>query len=496
MMKQKQDTGSLRDFLTVLFKHKSKIGTIFLVTVATVTIGSFLIPPVYEAKSSLLVKFGREYIYRPEVGDKSPVISINQDETINSEINILKSRDLIEKVITTLKVENIYPELVESPPSKMTPIEAAILKFEKILAVEGIKKSNVIEVYFQHKNPRIAARAINLLVDFYKGKHLDVYSGLQSSFLEKQLTTYDQKLKQSENELEAFKQKNRVFSLDEQRSLFLKQRMELDTDLKNTSNHIDELQKRLSSLKSQMKVISEDKDRYTETERDKIIVEAKAKLLDLKLKERELLEKYKESNRLVMNVRREIELVTDFIRQQEEDITSKVKTVNIVYQEVEKDALKTEADLNSQFAKVRTLRLQLSQVDREIQSINLNEKELVGLKREVSNNDKNYRTYVDKVEEARISDDMNVQKMANVSVIQAAAVPANPVKPKKALNILLGVILGAVSGLGFAFFSEFSSQGLSTPESVEKRLGLPVLATISCKTRYNTVNRQTDHSCT
>jgi uncharacterized protein involved in exopolysaccharide biosynthesis len=481
MINQKQDTGSLRDFLTILFKHKAKIVTVFLATVITVTVGSYLIPPTYEAKSSLLVKFGREYIYRPEVGDKSPVISINQDETINSEINILTSRDLIEKVITTLKVENIYPELVESPPYKMTPIEAAILKFEKKLAVEGIKKSSVIEVSFQHKNPQIAARAINMLVDFYKGKHLEVYSGPQSSFLEKQLTTYDQKLKQSENDLEAFKQKNRVFSLDEQRSLLLKQRMELDTDLKNTSNHIDELQKRLSFLKSQLKVISEDKDRYTQTERDKIIVEAKAKLLDLKLREQQLLEKYKESNRLVMNIRKEIELVTDFLRQQEEDTASKVKTGNIVYQEVEKEALKTEADLNSQFAKVSTLRLQLSQVDREIQSINLNEKELVGLKREVSNNDKNYRTYVDKLEDARISDDMNLQKMANVSVIQVAAVPAKPIKPKKALNILLGIILGTVSGLGFAFFSEYSSQGLSTPESVEKRLDLPVLTTVSYK---------------
>ncbi len=450
-------------------------------TVITVSVGSFLIPPTYEAKSSLLVKFGREYICRPKVGDKSPMISINQEETVNSEISILTSRDLIEKVITTLKVENIYPELVKSPSSKMTPLQAAILTFEKKLVAEGIKKSSVIEVSFQHKDPQIAANAVNMLVDFYKEKHLEVYSGPQSSFLEKQLTTYDQKLKQSENELQIFKQKNQVFSLEEQRSLLLKQRMELDTELKNTKNHIDELQQRLSSLRTQMKTISEDKDRYTQTERDRIIVEAKAKLLDLKLREQQLLEKYKESNRLVMNVRKEIALVSDFLRQQEEDTASKVKTGNVVYQEAEKEALKTEADLNSQFAKERTLKLQLIQVDREIQSMDLKEKELAGLKREASTNEKNYRTYVDKVEEARISDDMNLQKMANVSVIQAAAVPAKPVKPKKTLNILLGIVLGAVSGLGFAFFSEYSSQGLSTPESVEKRLGLPVLTTVSYK---------------
>jgi uncharacterized protein involved in exopolysaccharide biosynthesis len=231
-----------------------------------------------------------------------------------------------------------------------------------------------------------------------------------------------------------------------------------------------------------MKTISEDKDRFiVQTERDRIIVDAKAKLLDLKLKEQQLLEKYKESSRLVTNVRKEIGLVSDFLRQQEEDTASKAKKGNVVYQGVEIDAIKTEADLNSQIAKERAIKLQLSQADREIQSINLNEKELVGLKREVSNNDKNYRTYVDKLEDARISDDMNLQKMANVSVIQAAAVPVEPIKPKKARNILLGIILGAISGLGFAFFSEYSSQGLSTPGSVEKRLGLPVLATISYK---------------
>jgi uncharacterized protein involved in exopolysaccharide biosynthesis len=484
-MNQKQDTGSsLRDFLTVLFKHKAKIATIFFATVVTVTVGSFLLTPTYEAKSTLLIKFGREYIYRPEVGDKIPAIPINpinQDETVNSELKILTTRDLIERVISALKVENIYPELVKSPPSKITPFQAAIPVFEKHLRAEVITKSSVIEVTFQHKDPEIAASAVNMLVDFYKEKHLEIYSGSQSSFLEKQLTAYDQKLKQSENELAAFKQKNQVFSLEEQRSLLLKQRMDLDTELKNTDNHTQELQKKLSSLKLQIKTISEDKNRFTPTERDRIIVEAKGKLLDLKLREQELLEKYKESNRLIADVRKEIGLVSDFLRREEDEMTSKMKTGSLAYQEVEKESLKTEAELNSQIAKDRNIRVQQSQVEREIQSLDLKENELMDLKREVSSNDKNYRTYVDKLEEARISDAMNLQKMANVSVIQKAAVPTNPVKPKRVRNIIMGIVLGAVSGLGYAFFSEYVSQGLSTPASVEKRLGLPVLATVPYK---------------
>jgi tyrosine-protein kinase Etk/Wzc len=66
-------------------------------------------------------------------------------------------------------------------------------------------------------------------------------------------------------------------------------------------------------------------------------------------------------------------------------------------------------------------------------------------------------------------------------VVQVAAIPAKPVKPKKLLNIVLGIILGAVAGLGLAFFSEYTDQGLSTPERAERRLGLPVLATVPYK---------------
>ena len=352
---QEPPSGGLRDFLTILFKHRTKVWVIFLATVLTVTIGSFLLPPTYEAKSSLMVKMGREYVNRPEVGDTRSLMSLNQEEVVNSEVQILTSRELIEKVLTAMKVETVYPDLAKDPPSNMTPLQAAILAFEKKLTVEGVKKSNVIEVAFQHKDPQVAARAVNLLVDDYKAKHLQVFSDPQSSFLEKQLADYELKLKQSESQMEAYKQKHRVFSLEEQRSLLLKQRMELDTSLKTTRNQVDELQKKLSSLKSQQKARSEDKSNYTLSERDKIIVEARSRLLSLQLKEQDLLKQYTESNRLVLNTRKEIQLVQVFLKEQEAEISGKVRTGNPVYQEVEKETIKTQAELSSQVAKAAAL---------------------------------------------------------------------------------------------------------------------------------------------
>jgi uncharacterized protein involved in exopolysaccharide biosynthesis len=440
-MEEQNQASSLRDFLVVLFKHQYTILIIFFTVVATVTIVSFLLPPTYEAKSSLLVKFGREYIYRSEVSERTsdsrPLIPINQEEVINSEIQILTSQDLIEKVITAIKVENIYPDFVEDPPKTMTPLQASILQFKKKLSVEGIKKSNVIEVSFLHKDPQIAAKAVNLLVDFSREKHLQVYSDPKSSFLEQQLTAYEERLKESQNQLEVFKQKYRVFSLEEQRTLLLRQRTDLDTAFKTAQNQVSELQNKLSSLKNQIRTVSKDIPLYTETERYKIVDDAKTQLLTLQLKEQQLLQKYNENTPLVVNVRKEINIVQDFIKKQEEDLKGKVRTgQNIVYQDIEREIIKTEAELSSQMAKNAALREQVTQLDKEIQTLDLRENELQDIKRELAANERNYKTYLEKVEEARISDDLNRLKMTNISVIQASSAPAKPIKPKKALKPL------------------------------------------------------------
>jgi capsular polysaccharide biosynthesis protein len=76
---------------------------------------------------------------------------------------------------------------------------------------------------------------------------------------------------------------------------------------------------------------------------------------------------------------------------------------------------------------------------------------------------------------------MNRQKMDNITVIQEATVPLAPEKPNKRKIALMGLLLGACLGIGSAFFFEYVRQGLSTPESAEKRLGLPVLSTFPYK---------------
>ncbi|MDD2336191.1 MAG: GumC family protein [Geobacteraceae bacterium] len=479
--KQLDQKVSMRDLLTVFFKHRAKILTIFSIVVVMVTISTFLASPVYEAKSTLLVKYGREYINQSQVGTSQPMMSLDREEIINSEIQILKSPDLAKRVIEAVKLSQMYPDLVKNPSRDIRPMDAAIARFEKNLSIEDVKKSSVIQVSFEHMNPQIASKSVNLLVDYFREKHLQVFSSPQSSFLEGQVAAFRKKLLTSESDMQSFKQKNQVYSLDEQRTLLLRQRTDLSSEMMNARNSIDELQKRMENLKGQTKTLTKSNALYTQTERDKIIVEAKSRLLALEINQQELLRKYTENNRLVVENRKQIQLVKNFLAEQEADISRKVLTGNSVYQEAQKDLGKTEADLSAQRAKYATLRVQLGQLDSEIQALDLREKEMQNLKRELTTNEKNFQVYGEKMEEARITDDMNKLKLANISVIQPATIPVAPIKPKKGLNILLGIVFGTLSGIGYALFSERNSQGLVSPEIAEKRLNLKVLATIPYK---------------
>lgn len=212
-----------------------------------------------------------------------------------------------------------------------------------------------------------------------------------------------------------------------------------------------------------------------------MITEAKSRLLALQLNDQELRRRYNDSSRFVKSNQDEIQLVQKFLKEQEHDVKTNVKTVNPVYQGLEVELMKTEADLNSQRAKSGTLRKQLAEVEGELKSLDLREKDFQKLTREVGANEKNQQVYREKAEEARITEDMNKRKLANISVIQPAAPPLKPVSPKKAVNLGLGIIIGIISGLALAFLAETLSQTISAPGTAEKRIGLPVLAVIPQK---------------
>ena len=65
--------------------------------------------------------------------------------------------------------------------------------------------------------------------------------------------------------------------------------------------------------------------------------------------------------------------------------------------------------------------------------------------------------------------------MNNISVIDAAEVPKGPFKPNIPKNLLWGVMVGLLGGIGLAFLFEHLDDTVKLPEDLERLVQLPVL---------------------
>jgi len=71
-----------------------------------------------------------------------------------------------------------------------------------------------------------------------------------------------------------------------------------------------------------------------------------------------------------------------------------------------------------------------------------------------------------------------------VEIVDKAQPGIHPVRPKKALNIVLGIVIGLVVGVGLAFFIEYLDTSVKTIDDVERTLQAPVLGVIPQNVGY------------
>ena len=241
---------TLRDIIYTLFKHKIIILVCFISVVISVNQLTGKKQDIYKASTSLLVKTGRENLYRfstPQ-GTSTVMDGSSKVERMNNELAILRGRDLIKLVIEDIGIENIYPWLLikKTPENNnaptIPPIETAIGIFGFNLGLKAIDKSNIIQISFTHFNPHIAAKAANTVVDHFLIQHLKIYlQPEQLNFFEGQVEKYKEILEESENKLKAFKKKHNISEILSQKNDLLNKISRFKSDIADTSVNISEL---------------------------------------------------------------------------------------------------------------------------------------------------------------------------------------------------------------------------------------------------------------
>jgi uncharacterized protein involved in exopolysaccharide biosynthesis len=373
--------------------------------------------PLYEATSLLLVKFGREYVYEDDGGGQ--VMPRGRETLINSEIQILRSTAVVQSVVEAMGVETLYPQLALAPPEGQPVESVAAARFLANLQVRAVENADVIQVSLRNADPQVTARAVNLLVDQFREAHLEAFGEPQATaFLEEQATKGAEELKGAEDALLAFQAEHPQFSLKDKDVLLLQERSEIQTALRDIDNQIVIARQR--GLTEMPPVPSADEQ-----------------LLRLRLEERKLLNTHNDDSRQVQNVRHEIALVEEFLKGEQSSASGRQGQ---------------EMALLS--GRRQPLEARLAAVENDLHSLPALSQRFRELERDVEAKEGSYERIMQRLEKARTSAEMDKQKIANISVIQPAYAPLEPVSPRPMLNLLAALILGSGLAVGAALVME------------------------------------------
>jgi uncharacterized protein involved in exopolysaccharide biosynthesis len=442
--------------------------------------------PMYVAQMKILVVRQRvDAVISPEA--TSPVMwggDQVSEEDLNSEVELLKSTDLLRKVVSATGLDHDPSVRHQRTPERA--MDAAVLQLEKHLKVEAIRKTNIISVKYESPNAQVARNVLVALSQAYSEKHMEVHrpSG-EVQFFNQQVALYKQNLADAQQRLMAFDQQNGVVSPGMERDLAVQRVNDFSATARQASQALQEGNERLSVLRTEMAHMQPQTVAAERTSsNEQLLGQMKQTLSTLELKRTEMLGRYTPTYRPIQDIEAQItELKGSIAREMNSPQHDETKQANPVYQWAQQELAKTEADV----AMMKTRATAATSISAQYQgkAEGLDQQSVIqqDLLRDEKTQEENYLLYQRKLEEARSSEALDRGGIMNVVIAQHPVTPTLPARtpPYVALmTLLLCVTCGASS----AFVADRMAPSFRTADEVVRYLNLPVLASLPKAEHY------------
>jgi uncharacterized protein involved in exopolysaccharide biosynthesis len=372
---------TLRDVTAAAFRNRRVVGLTFAGVFLGALIFAFILPKHYEAHMKILVQRDR---VNPPVSSASstdiPVMASSvTEEDINSEVELIKSQDLLQEIVEECGLAKPPSFLARLfVPNAKDPgyrVAKAVQRMESDLTVAPMPKTNLIEIRYRSTNPKLAAKVLQALATGYLAKHVEVHRPAGAfDFFEKEANRYRQQLDESELQLADFSKQEGTVSPTAMVGLTLQKITDFQAALEQdgaqvaaTRQRIASLQKELASTPSRLTTADKTADN------GQLLEQMKATLLKLQIARQKLLANYSENYRPVQDLESQIKLTQSAIQSAEQSPVREHDTdQNPTYQWITEELAKARADLASQEAQQQAMAKIVANY--QDQAISLNQK--------------------------------------------------------------------------------------------------------------------------
>jgi uncharacterized protein involved in exopolysaccharide biosynthesis len=481
---------TLRDFLTPLFRRKWILFVAFLsVSVGIILLG-LLRGAAYSSHMAILVN--RERL-DPLVSTEATTQLITNDnpvtpEEINSEVELLSSRDVLEQVVVANGLAkpggSSLIDLLRPRQTNEDRMARAVKGLAKQLRIANVRNSNLIEISYTSSDPQLSYGVLKSLGDLYVAKHVAVHRPAGSyEFFAKETQKYHDQLETAEAKLREFGRQNAVAAPDEQRTQLAGQ----------VANSIGLLHAAEQSAAADQERIKDDHRQMGATPQrsptlqasasnDKLIADANATLLAAQTKRAQLAMKYDSSYPLVKEADQEIAQAKAAVAQaQQKKYVSETTDRDPTYELLREDVAKSEADLSAQRATLVATRRSVQSIQGQMVNLDQLSLTLQDLLRDAKADESNYLLYLAKREQERTTNALDATRIANVAIAVPPAIPVLPVFSFPMI-VLVALSSATVLSLATAYAADYFDPSFQTPAQVIGLLGIPVVVSVPRKT--------------
>ena len=447
------------------------VGIQVLVTAAS--IGALqVIPKKYESTTTIRVEKGQ--LINPLV--RGLAVSSEMEDRLRGIREEILSRDYFEKIIARLELE----------PPDTVPLkhEAHVQKMmEQTEITTKQREMDTFQVTYRGADPVQVRDVTNLLAGIFIEDNLSNKAdeaGSAVDFLKGQLEVYRKKLEESEAALRRFEEKY-IDQLPSNRSAQLSRVEQLRATLVEVQNNLRQAKIQRDLLRQQaLPEGSPLPEGSTAPGRVMVANPLQARLADKEAQLRQLLVDYSATYPDVIALKAEIAALKEELLKHPTVVAGQATSTR---QPSVQDALslgqlqQVEMQVGALTTREQQLSQELARYEKKVQGIPEVEQELAQLKRDYDVNNDIYNNFLRRLEEAKVSKDLEASKKGEIfRILQAAALPLSPAWPKRKQTILMGV----AAGLGLSFLLVFllaqQDTSIQSVEEAQKLLGLKVLA--------------------
>lgn len=432
--------------LYTLFKRWKEYAAFFIVCMLLAGLYVWYTPWYYQSDAQLIIKVGDQDISEansnlvPEQAQQVSGETIRR--IVNTHLGVFHSKDVLRETLNRLGVDAVYPEIAASPPRYFgTPLDAAIERLDKTdLNITVPPNSNGLQVSLVNRSPAMAQKALSTLITVFMGKDAEVMRDPRANFLTEQVKAAREEVDSIQESIDEYKKQHEISSLDDERSLLLRQR-----DLLQQNLGAENSQSLHLSFAAAQTALATAEQRYLKVEQ--------SYAPESPVRQRALSE------------------------------------LNLAHQQYKTLMASLGGNGGEASLLTKLWMTNLNAINARLDQLNASEGKLLDLRRQLDAATRTSVAFTQRLANANFTLALNQHGSPNVAVAQEPTLPYAPSKPSIRLVLILGAVVGLMGGLALCFLLEAVDETIGLPDEVEPLLGLPVLATLDSSRMIKSVAR-------